>query len=510
MKDVKIRFLIFLLVIVGLIIFLYKHLSLGLPLTPDKKFEIWNVEAKISVKVKQGPTKIKFTIPKDPYGYAVIDEDFVSGSYGQSIEDDGINRNVIWAVRKSSGVDVLYYRIQLLSDPDLHLKRENPKISYVEAPDYTEIEKTAIESILAGVRQSSADVITFTRELMKSLSNTNNDNVKVIMNDVNNDEDYVLKLKYILAGAHIPSRIIYLLELKDGERNADFIPYLEVSDGKEWIAIDPKTGQKGIKNNMIIWKTGGGPIVELTGADLNELSISIIRSFKEIIALTRAKTNLTKSPLIEYSLLSLPINTQNIYRILIMLPLGALIVVFMRNLIGIETNGTFMPILIALSFRETHLLMGIILFVVIVALGLFFRFSLEKLKLLLIPRLGAVLTIVVMLMVFISIISHKLNIVSGLSVALFPMVIITMTIERSSIVWEERGAGEAIKQVIGSLIVATLGYLLMQNKLLEHLIFVFPELLLLILAIMIWMGRYTGYRLLELWRFRYLLIEKKK
>jgi len=246
----------------------------------------------------------------------------------------------------------------------------------------------------------------------------------------------------------------------------------------------------------------------MSGGEVSEVSFSIIKSFKEIIALTQEKTEITKSPFIEYSLLSLPINTQNIYRILIMLPLGALIVVFMRNLIGIQTIGTFMPILIALSFRETHLLMGIILFILIVALGLFFRFSLEKLKLLLIPRLGAVLTIVVMLMLFVSVISHKLNIVSGLSIALFPMVIITMTIERASIVWEERGAGEAIKQVVGSLIVAILGYLLMQNKLLEHLVFVFPELLLIILAVMIWMGRYTGYRLLELWRFRYLLIGK--
>jgi len=40
--------------------------------------------------------------------------------------------------------------------------------------------------------------------------------------------------------------------------------------------------------------------------------------------------------------------------------------------------------------------------------------------------------------------------------------------------------------------------------------FVFPELLLIVLATMILMGRYTGYRLLELWRFRYLLIGKKQ
>ncbi len=39
---------------------------------------------------------------------------------------------------------------------------------------------------------------------------------------------------------------------------------------------------------------------------------------------------------------------------------------------------------------------------------------------------------------------------------------------------------------------------------LEHLIFTFPELLLLILAIVILLGRYTGYRLVELRRFKAL------
>jgi hypothetical protein len=39
---------------------------------------------------------------------------------------------------------------------------------------------------------------------------------------------------------------------------------------------------------------------------------------------------------------------------------------------------------------------------------------------------------------------------------------------------------------------------------LEHLIFVFPELLLLIIAVSLLAGRYTGYRLLELRRFKAL------
>jgi hypothetical protein len=83
----------------------------------------------------------------------------------------------------------------------------------------------------------------------------------------------------------------------------------------------------------------------------------------------------------------------------------------------------------------------------------------------------------------------------------------TMTIERLCVVWEERGPNEAFKQALGSLLVASLAYVVMNLDYLRHLFFVFPELILLILAITILMGRYTGYRLLELRRFRVLAAE---
>jgi len=163
-----------------------------------------------------------------------------------------------------------------------------------------------------------------------------------------------------------------------------------------------------------------------------------------------------------------------------------------------------MPVLIALSFRETQLLWGCLLFTVVVTLGLMLRFALERLKLLMVPRLAAVLTMVILLMMIISIVTNRFGIESGLSIALFPMVIITMTIERMSIVWDERGAGEAINQALGSLISAALAYLLMSNAYMSHLFTVFPELLLVLLAALLLLGRYTGYRLLELRRFKAL------
>ena len=225
-----------------------------------------------------------------------------------------------------------------------------------------------------------------------------------------------------------------------------------------------------------------------------------------LAAVTIAESQAAKrgASLISISLYRLPIQTQAVYSVLLMIPIGALVMVVLRNFVGIDAFGTFMPVLIALAFRETKLFWGVILFTMLVALGLSIRFFLDRLRLLLVPRLSAVLIVVVMLMLVISLVSHRLGLETGLSVALFPMVIIAMTIERMSVVWEERGAADAMRAGLGSLVVAVVAYVFMGIAWLEHLIFTFPELLLVVLALVVLAGRYTGYRLLELRRFRAL------
>ena len=122
-----------------------------------------------------------------------------------------------------------------------------------------------------------------------------------------------------------------------------------------------------------------------------------------------------------------------------------------------------------------------------------------------VPRLASVLSVVVLLMAALSVLTYKLGLERGLSVALFPMVILTMTIGRMSIVWEERGPSEALEQGVGSLFVATVAHLIMTISYVEHLAFVFPELLVVLLAGTLLLGRYYGYRLLELRRFKALV-----
>jgi len=58
---------------------------------------------------------------------------------------------------------------------------------------------------------------------------------------------------------------------------------------------------------------------------------------------------------------------------------------------------------------------------------------------------------------------------------------------------------------IQTLIVVFFCYLGMMSVFLQTLVLAFPELLLLVLAASIYLGRWTGVRLTELWRFRHLL-----
>src|SRR5690606_31639429 len=115
-----------------------------------------------------------------------------------------------------------------------------------------------------------------------------------------------------------------------------------------------------------------------------------------------------------------------------------------------------------------------------------------------------ILIVVVLLMAAVSVLSNRLAIEVGLSVALFPMVIMAMTIERMSVAWDERGGATAIREGIGTLVVAALAYVVMSWQPLEQFVFVYPEVLLIRLALALILGRYSGYRLNELVRLRAL------
>jgi hypothetical protein len=502
LKNLHLKILAALLITAGIGTFLYRHLELGFPLVPSGQTGLWKVGARISFDARGGPVKATFYVPYIPPNFVILDEDFASYGYGLTRWTEGENRPAVWAVRRARGRQSLYFEATVLYTGQSGILPHLPDPRFPSVPGYREPYKSAALALLDSVRAQSADVATFTAELLVRLGEGSADeNVQVLLGDDLSEANRVRTAVHLLAGARIPSRILNGVYLREEASEVTVHPWLCAHNGQRWVAFDPSTGKTGLPENFLVWWTGDAPPLHLEGAAHPHVQFSVARSFQSVVDVASRRAYSQGSRLVQFSPLGLPLHIQNVYRVLFLVPVGVLVVVFMRNVIGVTTTGTFMPVLIALAFRETRLLWGIALFVFIVALGLAIRFYLERLKLLVVPRVAAVLVMVILLMAFLSILSHRLGLESGLSVALFPMVILAWTIERMSVVREEEGMGEVLRQGAGSLFVASVSYLCMANDHVKYFTFVYPELHLVVLAVLLLLGRYTGYRLSEWRRF---------
>ncbi|VVO97294.1 inactive transglutaminase family protein [Pseudomonas sp. B21128] len=498
------KILITILVLLGVSVTAYQIFVLGIPVTEDATDDLWNIDAKVEfVASTKDPVKIQMFVPPLSRDYVSLNESFISNNYGVSVNRVDGNRKVTWSARRAKGNQTLYYRLVLT-------KRYTAEKTKTKGPTFRDSmviegpEKIAAESLLAPIRQHSADVETFIGEAIKRVNNVNDDNVKLLLAGDPSTPHKAKIVELLLSIAHVPVEKVHTIRLVADQPQTPEL-WLRSFNGTDWLYFNPETGEQGLPTDRLLWWTGDENLITVDGGKKANVTFSLNNSEMNAIRLAKLTDENTDANFLEYSLYGLPLQTQQTFMIMVMIPIGVLVILILRNLIGLQTLGTFTPVLIALAFRETQLGFGILLFTVITALGLSLRSYLEHLKLQMLPRLSVVLTFVVVLIAAISLFSHKLGLERGLSVALFPMVILTMTIERLSITWEERGASHAMKVAIGTLFAATLAHLIMTVPELVYFVFTFPAILLILVGFMLAMGRYRGYRLTELVRFKAFL-----
>jgi hypothetical protein len=196
-------------------------------------------------------------------------------------------------------------------------------------------------------------------------------------------------------------------------------------------------------------------------------------------------------------------------RTILMLPVGALVVVLFRNVIGMPTFGTFLPALLAASAGQTGAIYAVVAVLLVVAAVAATRWGLQRLELLHSPTLATLLAAVVFALLITTMLAERFGIDPLTRVSLFPIAVLAICSERFYLSLAEHGGLPAGKELAGTLVVMLACYVVMHSLALQILVVGFPEVLFLVVAANVYLGRWVGMRVSEYQRFRSLLAGKR-
>jgi uncharacterized protein with transglutaminase domain len=505
MKNLQLYIVAAVLLSVSVSFFLYKAFILGLPLHPDQRVEHWEIQARITFEAKGGPVKVSVFAPRNEGFFTIIDQSFASEGYGVTTGSKDGNPVSIFSVSKAAGPQAVYYRFVVnRSKSAIH---GDPIVEAATAESHFKGAKlAAAKGLLKAIVRESSDDDTLVRLLLKRLTvEMHDENAHALLGIASTTRSRLLVARQILALAGVSSRLVTGVQLVKSQRNARLAHWLEVFTKGKWQAFAPQTGTNELPANFFPWWRGDKKgLVSLRGGGNIKRNLSVVATSAPALRAALDASDGNEKSLITFSLFSLPVDTQQVYKIILTVPFGVFFLTIMRNVIGLRTFGTFMPVLIAIAFRETQLVWGLFLLSLVITVAFLVRSYLGTLRMLVVPRLSSILIIVILAMASVSVLSNQIGLERGLS----PMVILTMTVERMSIILDERGPGEMLRQCLDSILVAIVVYFIMVNPYAEHMAIVYPEVLIALLAFNLLLGRYSGFRLLDLVRFR--VLEGKK
>lgn len=502
------------LVLAGGGLFAWKVFGLGLPVLPSQPKGLWQVEFAIAARGAERDASVRAALPEPSDRQLVFGEQFSSGRLRLSLRDDKKQGRL--AVWRGVAPDVFElgvgFRVQVdQEDEQLPIGSAKPAPKDVaKAWGQAEVELPSEDPAIAAVIEGVADVrkddvggwirtlYAFVRHEIRV--GQADDPLLVLQIGEGSRTGRERLLTTLLRAAGIPSRLVRGLELS--ETNTRERLWCEAwLDGRWWPISVTGRFLGNLPDNFVTFGPSSEPMVAGTGIESLEYRFQAIH---ERLSPQEVATLMTpdRDVLAWLSLYRLPAGTQAALRILLLMPLCALGLTLLRNVVGIPSYGTFMPMLLALAMRSTGLVMGLMLVAMVLSIGVLGRLFITRLHLLLVPRLSVLLSMVVLTVALLGLVGVELDDRDFFAGILFPIVILTMLVERFSITVDEEGWREAVKRAVSSVCISVAVYPIFRSTNLELLFLSYPELVLVVMGLLIWLGAYTGYRLSELLRFR--------
>lgn len=498
-------FLLFLSVIFTVYTLHYKVKYWGFDLKPHKMTDVWIIDAHISFKASGGPVTVFLSTPKADSEFKILNEDVIAKGYVFDKNEKTGRVKLISSYRK--GKQSLYYRLTVYDNKATQGEKSTKDEIKINLPVYDEQQMQTAEEVLNIAETMEGNTV----QKIISVFNGSplHESVETLLPVNANLQTRAEYIADLLALKNIPTRLVRGVKLVEGKKAAKADLMLEAYDGTNWRLFDLRTGREGLPENFVIFQRGDVSLFDVEGGTNSQIRFSVLKSVTSSLKMAEHRADVTSTAkYYAFSIYSLPLAEQNTLKWLMVFPLGILVVVLMRNVVGVPTMGTFTPMLVAMSFVQTGFSAGLICFGIIVGIGIALRGLLSRLNLLLVPRISSVVIFVILIIQYMAIIGHNFDIKVSSSAVYFPIIITAWIIERLSISWEEEGPKNALKEMFWTMVTAVATYAVIASEAIRHFMFAFNEINLVILFVVMLLGTYTGYRLTELKRF-YPLIKGK-
>jgi len=189
--------------------------------------------------------------------------------------------------------------------------------------------------------------------------------------------------------------------------------------------------------------------------------------------------------------------------LLLMLPIIATFIAFLRQVVGIKAFGIYTPLIVTFSFLATNgVKYGIAIFLAVVVFGMLMRFALKPFRLLYLPRVAIMLTVVTIMILGILVLGGNIRRTGLAHVSIFPILIMITIVEKFIAVQIEKGDKTAIRLALETLVISILGYYLASWRVLLEFVASYPWAILFTIPINVALGKWTGLRLTEYLRFK--------
>jgi len=193
--------------------------------------------------------------------------------------------------------------------------------------------------------------------------------------------------------------------------------------------------------------------------------------------------------------------------LILLSPFLALLVSFVRTVVGLPTLDMLVPIALSFALVAVGITVGLLVLTAIILASYIAKRSLLKLKIMFYPKRSLSMLFLALAVFAALTVGVMLEFERILSVSIFPILILMLLGDMIVSVQLHKSSAETFSITGTTIAIGLIGYVAASSLTIQNIVILYPEIILLVIPLNILVGRYFGLRISELLRFNKVVVD---